>query len=84
MNIILYMSLTTCGSVCAVDSPFPFQHQSLYRQSSVWKDSLRGQCPRRSSLSGLRRVTLNINPDIKDGGAYLLAEILRDDLWIKG
>ncbi|VDN13541.1 unnamed protein product [Dibothriocephalus latus] len=34
-------------------------------------------------LGGLRRVTLNDNPDIGDAGAVQLADALRDDLWIK-
>ena len=60
------------------------QHQCLYRQSAAWKDSLRFRKPQLSQMSGLRRVTLNLNNNIGDRGGSELAEALRDDVCLKG
>ena len=60
------------------------QHQCLCRQSAAWKDSLRFRTPQMSQMPGLRRVTLNLNPDIGDRGAKELSEALRDDVCLKG
>ena len=35
-------------------------------------------------MPGLRRVTLNLNPEIGDRGARELSEALRDDVCLKG
>ena len=60
------------------------QHQCLCRQSAAWKDSLRFRTPQMSQMPGLRRVTLNLNPDMGDRGAKELSEALRDDVCLKG
>lgn len=57
------------------------QH-GLLRYCDAWKDSLRQCEPNFSSMSGLRRVTLNLNKNIGDTGLRSLADSLRDDLWI--
>jgi hypothetical protein len=35
-------------------------------------------------MPGIRRITINNNPMMGDQGAALLAEALKDDLWLKG
>jgi len=35
-------------------------------------------------MHGLRRISLNCNPLIGDQGTQVLAEVLKDDLWVKG
>eukprot|EP00106_Octopus_bimaculoides_P016297 XP_014783739.1 PREDICTED: centrosomal protein of 78 kDa-like [Octopus bimaculoides] len=59
------------------------KHQSLVRHNEAWKNSLRYRQPDLECMTGLRRITLNDNPMIGDHGAMLLAEALRDDLWVK-
>ncbi|KAI6660466.1 hypothetical protein LOD99_14051 [Oopsacas minuta] len=59
------------------------QHQALHRHSSAWEDSLRSRVPHLSSMPGLRRITLNHNPDIGDTGSGEIAEALREDLWVR-
>lgn len=84
-----------CSKLQILFHPYPIpssltlsslQYQSIHRQSSVWKDSLRGghftSCS--TQISGLKRITLNLNPNVKDTGAALLAQALEDDIWIKG
>jgi len=60
------------------------QHQAMLRHNEAWKDSLRYRRPDLDRMSGLRRITLNSNPMICDQGAQLLADVLKDDLWVKG
>jgi hypothetical protein len=60
------------------------QHQAMLRHNEAWKDSLRYRRPDLDRMSGLRRITLNCNPMIGDQGAQLLADVLKDDLWVKG
>ncbi|GAB1605828.1 hypothetical protein Ahia01_000865100 [Argonauta hians] len=59
------------------------KHQCMVRHNEAWKNSLRYRQPDLECMSGLRRITLNENPMISDHGAMLLAEALRDDLWLK-
>jgi hypothetical protein len=56
----------------------------MLRHNEAWKDSLRYRKPELDRMSGLRRLTLNCNPMIGDQGAQLLADVLKDDLWVKG
>ncbi|CAG5124620.1 unnamed protein product, partial [Candidula unifasciata] len=58
-------------------------HQGMQRHSEAWQDSLRYRRPDLSRMSGLRRITANNNPMLGDEGAQVLAEALRDDLWLK-
>ena len=56
----------------------------MLRYSDAWKDSLRQCKPNFGAMSGLRRVTLNLNKNIGDKGVKILADSLRDDLWLNG
>jgi centrosomal protein CEP78 len=77
---LTWCNLTTASIIVIADM---IRYQAIHRQSSIWKDSLRGYAPVHSSISGLKRITLNLNPQIKDSGAMKLAESLEDDVWIK-
>ncbi|XP_070177691.1 centrosomal protein of 78 kDa-like, partial [Littorina saxatilis] len=59
------------------------KHQAMKRHTEAWRDSLRYGVPQMEKMPGLRRVTLNNNPLVGNQGAQLLAESLKDDLWIK-
>ena len=66
---------------------FPFslsQHQAMKRHNEAWRDSLRYRRPDLDRMTGIRRITINNNPMLGDQGAALLAEVLKDDLWLKG
>jgi len=56
----------------------------MLRHNEAWKDSLRYRRPDLDRMHGLRRITLNCNPLIGDHGTQILAEVLKDDLWVKG
>lgn len=61
-----------------------YQHQATRRHSVAWQDSLRYRHPDLDRMPGLRRITICKNPLINDRGAELIAEALKDDLWVKG
>lgn len=50
----------------------------------MWQDTLRQRQPYLDGMRGLRRLTLNNNPALGDHGAAAIAEVLAEDLWIKG
>jgi len=56
----------------------------MLRHSEAWKDSLRYRRPDLDRMHGLRRMTLNCNSLIGDQGTQALADVLKDDLWVKG
>ncbi|KAK2556688.1 Centrosomal protein of 78 kDa [Acropora cervicornis] len=59
------------------------KHQATRRHSVAWQDSLRYRHPDLDRMPGLRRITICKNPLINDRGAELIAEALKDDLWVK-
>lgn len=59
------------------------KHQATRRHSVAWQDSLRYRHPDLDQMPGLRRITICKNPLINDRGAELIAEALKDDLWVK-
>lgn len=59
------------------------KHQSTERHSEAWADSLRYRQPNLNNMTGLRRITLNHNPMLGDEGICLIADALKDDLWLK-
>ena len=56
----------------------------MRRHNEAWRDSLRYRRPDLDRMPGIRRITINNNPMMGDQGATLLAEALKDDLWLKG
>ncbi|XP_055872685.1 centrosomal protein of 78 kDa-like isoform X2 [Biomphalaria glabrata] len=59
------------------------KHQGMQRHNEAWRDSLRYRRPDLDRMSGIRRITANNNPMLGDDGAKVLAEALKDDLWLK-
>ncbi|KAL5020536.1 hypothetical protein ScPMuIL_003428 [Solemya velum] len=59
------------------------KHQAMKRHNEAWRDSLRYRRPDLDQMQGIRRITINNNPMVTDQGAVLLAEALKDDLWLK-
>uniref|UniRef100_K1PWY1 Centrosomal protein of 78 kDa n=1 Tax=Magallana gigas TaxID=29159 RepID=K1PWY1_MAGGI len=55
----------------------------MKRHNEAWRDSLRYRKPDLDRMPGIRRITINNNPMLGDQGAGLLAEALKDDLWLK-
>ena len=56
----------------------------MKRHNEAWQDSLRYRRPDLDRMAGVRRITINSNPLLSDQGAKVLAEALKDDLWLKG
>ena len=56
----------------------------MKRHNEAWQDSLRYRRPDLDRMSGIRRITVNMNPLLGDQGAAAFAEALKDDLWLKG
>lgn len=66
-------------------SPSPLsQNQGMRRHTEAWRDSLRYGQPDLDKMQGIRRININNNPLVGNQGAQILAEALKDDLWIKG
>ena len=63
---------------------FSVQYQTTHRYGEAWEGSLRYRRPDLDKMAGVRRITLNNNPNIGDSGARILADAVKDDLWIKG
>lgn len=59
------------------------RHQAMRRHNEAWQDSLRYRRPDLDRMAGIRRITLNYNPMLGDQAAMVLAEVLKDDLWLK-
>ena len=59
------------------------KYHKIQRFSEAWSQSLRYQNVDADSFSGLRKIVLNNNPDIGDGGVEVLAEALKEDIWLK-
>ena len=59
-------------------------NQQIYRYCECWHNSLRYEEPDAISMIGLKRITLNNNPNIGDEGLEHILDAIEDDLWIKG
>ncbi|XP_046585352.1 centrosomal protein of 78 kDa-like [Haliotis rubra] len=73
-------SLTSQGAECLAQV---IKHQAVKRHNEAWRDSLRYRRPDLDRMPGIRRITINSNPMLGDEGATVLAEALKDDLWLK-
>nr|XP_034172610.1 centrosomal protein of 78 kDa-like [Osmia lignaria] len=75
-----YCDLTSkCGPALAA----ALSRQKLLLYHDTWKQSLRYQEPNLEAMPGLRRLTLNDNPQLGDTAATELIEAIRDSLWLK-
>ncbi|KAK1120629.1 hypothetical protein K0M31_012236 [Melipona bicolor] len=75
-----YCDLTCkCGPALAA----ALCRQKLLLYHDTWKQSLRYQEPNLEAMPGLRRLTLNDNPQLGDAAVVELIEAVRDSLWLK-
>lgn len=58
------------------------KYQASQRHGEAWQDSLRYRRPDLDRMHGLRRITLCDNM-ICDEGARIIADAIKDDLWLK-
>ncbi|CAH8558113.1 unnamed protein product [Schistosoma turkestanicum] len=79
------LNLTACNLSKDGISPLTvlINHQAMQRHNAAWQESLRYRLPELDRLGGLKRITLNDNPNIGDEGSIKLADTLIDDLWVK-
>lgn len=71
----------TSNSGGALASALSRQKLSLYHDT--WKQSLRYREPNFEAMWGLRRLTLNDNPQLGNCAVEELIEAIRDSLWLK-
>lgn len=57
--------------------------QKISRFSEGWEKSLRYRSVDVDSISGLRNISLSNNPNFGDEGLRLIAEVLKEDAWVK-
>ncbi|XP_076279349.1 uncharacterized protein LOC143208648 [Lasioglossum baleicum] len=79
------LNLSSCDLTCkcgpALAAALSRQKLSLYHDT--WQQSLRYQEPNLEAMPGLRRLTLNDNPQLGDAAASEIIEAIRDSLWLK-
>ncbi|XP_017769705.1 PREDICTED: centrosomal protein of 78 kDa [Nicrophorus vespilloides] len=85
MPNIEVLNLTGCGlgSLSAQYIAQVVKFQQINRYCESWHNSLRYEDPEVGIMAGLKRITLNNNPNIKDEGLTYILDELDDDLWIK-
>ncbi|KAJ8920589.1 hypothetical protein NQ315_004728 [Exocentrus adspersus] len=59
------------------------KYQQINRYCESWHNSLRYEDPMSGSMRGIKRITINCNPDLGDSGFNYILDELEDDLWIK-
>ncbi|XP_014292831.1 centrosomal protein of 78 kDa [Halyomorpha halys] len=57
--------------------------QEIARLGECWKQSLRYREVDHDQIQGLRRITLNDNPEIGDAGLQYINDVLMDDFWVR-
>ncbi|KAM7359965.1 protein Cep78 homolog isoform 2-T4 [Cochliomyia hominivorax] len=57
--------------------------QKISRYTEGWQKSLRYRDVDPDTIPGLRSIALSRNPQIGDEGIKLIAEVLKEDVWIK-
>ncbi|KAM8704919.1 hypothetical protein ACLKA7_009386 [Drosophila subpalustris] len=57
--------------------------QKISRFSEGWEKSLRYRSVDVDSISGLRNIALSTNPNLGDEGLRMIAEVLKEDAWVK-
>ncbi|GJQ86140.1 hypothetical protein Trydic_g13421 [Trypoxylus dichotomus] len=79
------LNLTACGlgSLSAQYIAKVIRYQQINRYCESWHSSLRYEDPDIGIMTGLKRITLNNNPNIGDEGLTHILNELDDDLWIK-
>ncbi|KAK4879677.1 hypothetical protein RN001_007823 [Aquatica leii] len=85
MPNIIVVNLSSCN-LTALSGQYLskiIQHQQINRYSESWHNSLRYEEPDSEAMGGIKRLTLNNNPNIGDDGLVPILDALDDDLWIK-
>lgn len=59
------------------------KYQQINRYCESWHNSLRYENPQSGLMRGIKRITLNCNPEFGDDGFMWILNELEDDLWIK-
>lgn len=79
------VNLSGCGltSVSGEYIAAVIKFQRINRYCECWHKSLRYEDPNVDNMGGLKRITLNNNPNMGDEGLLSIIEELDDDLWIK-
>lgn len=57
--------------------------QKITRYSEGWEKSLRYRSVDVDSIAGLRYIAVANNPDLGDNGVRPIAEVLKEDAWVK-
>lgn len=79
------INLSGCGltSISGEYIASVIKFQRINRYCECWHKSLRYEDPNVEAMGGLKRITLNNNPNISDDGLVSMLDELDDDLWIK-
>lgn len=80
---VLNLSSCSLSSVSGQYIARVIKHQQINRYCESWHNSLRYEDPTAGVMAGLKRITLNNNPNIGDDGLSSILNELDDDLWIK-
>ncbi|KAK6625175.1 hypothetical protein RUM43_005466 [Polyplax serrata] len=82
---IVSLDLSHCGLTEAGAESIAglIKYQKLNRYSEAWKQTLRYRDPDVEAMPGLRRITVNSNTNLGDNGVNILAEEIKDDLWLR-
>ncbi|KAH8318105.1 hypothetical protein KR074_009730 [Drosophila pseudoananassae] len=85
LNRIETFDLSECGltSKGAEHVAEMIKMQKITRYSEGWEKSLRYRSVDVNTISGLRVILLANNPEMGDDGVRLIAEVLKEDAWIK-
>ncbi|KAJ8928572.1 hypothetical protein NQ314_018857 [Rhamnusium bicolor] len=59
------------------------KYQQINRYCESWHNSLRYENPLSGVMRGIKRITINCNPNFGDDGFNFILGELEDDLWIK-
>lgn len=79
------LNVTACDltSECGEHIAKLIKYQQINRYCESWHNSLRYENPQTLSMRGIKRISLNCNPDFGDDGFGFILSELEDDLWIK-
>ncbi|KAH8246805.1 hypothetical protein KR032_000416 [Drosophila birchii] len=85
LNRIETFDLSDCGltSKGAEHVADMMRMQKITRFSEGWEKSLRYRSVDVNTIGGLRNILLANNPEMGDDGVQMIAEVLKEDAWIK-
>lgn len=79
------MNLSGCGLTYTSGEYIAklIKYQQINRYCESWHNSLRYENPQAGVMRGIKRISLNCNPEFCDEGFEFILDELEDDLWIK-